>query len=187
MATGVHDAKLIVERGRKLVSALEAGDGRAAFSEAGYGEGDHAQGQRLLRNANAALAEAERPKTTSLLAKQYWRAYRQWLEVRGEELRRDGLKALNPKLASRNAMDLIGRLRTVARGAIADENLETASKELKEWLDRWTPLARRVVQARPELADKLGVTAPPKKEKKSVSLPVRPASDGNGAAAPTAH
>ena len=169
MGIGVHDATQIVERGRKMVNALEAGDGRVAFSDAGYGEGDHAQGQRLLQNAEAALDEAAKPVTATLRARQYWRAYRGWLDLRGEELRRDGFHALHPRLASRNTMELIGSLRVVARGAVADEGLDSTAKELKEWLDRWTPLARRVVQARPELSERLGVTAPPKKGDKKAS------------------
>jgi hypothetical protein len=181
MAIGVHDATLIVERGRKMVNALEAGDGRAAFSDAGYGEGDHAQGQRLLGNAETALHEATQPMTPAVRARQYWKAYRGWLELRGEELRRDGLLAIHPKLARGHAMELVGRLRVVARGAVADEGLDAAAKELKEWLDRWTPLARRVVQARPELSERLGVTALPKKEKKAAQATAKQATEQSSA------
>jgi hypothetical protein len=165
MAMGVFEATPIVERARRLVHTLEAGDGRAAFSDAGYGEGDHAQGQRLLRNAEAALEEAKRPPNAAQKARQFGRAYRSWLEARGEDLRRDGLKALAPRLTARHAMDLVGRFRRVARGNVAHEELEATAGELKEWLDRWTPIARRVSGERPELAERFGVTpAPPKKQ-----------------------
>ncbi len=166
MAIGVHDGLELIERGRKLVLSLEAGDGRAAFSDAGYGEGDHAQGLRLLNNAELALIEAQKPASRSLRTQQYLRAYRGWLDVRGEELRRDGLHALHPKLVRGHALELVAGLRTVARGGVAEDGLDAAAKELKDWLERWTPLARRVVQQRPELSERFGVTAPATKDKK---------------------
>jgi hypothetical protein len=169
MTIGVHEATQVVERARKLVNALEAGDGRGAFADAGYGEGDHAQGQRVLQAAEAALDEAKRPPTTSLKVKQLTRAYRGWLEIRGEELKRNGLKAIAPKLAVRHAMDLIGRLRTVARGGVSDDALAATTAELKEWLDRWVPLAKRVAQDKPELAARFGVTVTPKAGGKQAS------------------
>src|SRR5262245_43926440 len=104
MAIGVHESAQLVERARKLGNALEAGEGRGAFADAGYGEGDHAQGQRVLRNAESALEEAKRPPGTMLKVKQLGRAYRGWLESRGEDLKRDGVKALTPQLAARHAM-----------------------------------------------------------------------------------
>jgi hypothetical protein len=162
MATiGVHDAGQLVERARKLVHTLESGDGRSLFSDLGYGEGDHAQGQRVLRNAERALEEAKRPPTAGLRLRQYARAAGAWADLRREDLRRDGLKALAPRQALRHGMDLLARLRAVARGGVANEELENAAKELKEWLDRWGPIARKVAQQHPELAERLGVYAPP--------------------------
>jgi hypothetical protein len=157
MSISIEEASTLVDRAGKLVDALEAGSGRAAFIEAGYGEGDHARGQRVRRAAEEALAEARHAPTLALKLHQGGRACAAWWDARLEELKLEALGALAPSRVLRAAQDLFGRLRGIVRGTEAADRLEFAVAELREWLERWLPVARRVARDRPDLAEQYGL------------------------------
>ena len=157
MVIGIEEASALVDRARKLVDALEAGDGRATFVEAGYGEGDHAQGQRLRGAAEEALDEARRPPTLGLKLRQGGRTCAAWWDARLEELKVEAVGALAPSRLLRSARDLARHLQGIARGNEAAERLDLAATELGEWLAHWLPVAREVTRLRPDLALRYGV------------------------------